>query len=292
MNEILLELKNLIDQIPKGYVSTFKILSYYLGSEYAVRFILNYYRNLNTNWWRLVNEKGIIYNEEQRKLLLNENINIVGNKVDLNKYLFKDFKVKERILEKYRNIQIQLANKIVLKDIKKCNIIGGVDLSYKGDIAYVVYTIFDKDLNLLNSYIYQYNVDFPYIPSFLSFREGNPIINTFGNIKEKIDLLFVNGHGIIHPYKMGLASYIGVILNIPTIGVAKSLLYGKLISNNIYIDKELVGYKIIKFNRSIFVSPGNLITLENAKTISEKYWIRGAYPEPLRLADYISKKIK
>jgi deoxyribonuclease V len=293
MHEILKELRNLINQIPKGKISTFKILSEYLGSEYSIKFILQYYKKLNAPWWRVINENGIVKDLEQKELLIKEGVIINGDKIDLDKYLFKDFVVKEKILEKYRKIQEELSKKIILEDgFKEINYIGGVDLSYKGDFGYVVYVILDKELNLVNKYIFKEKVEFPYIPTFLAFREGEPIIKTFNKIKEKIDVLFVNGHGISHPVKMGLASYVGVILNIPTIGITKSLLSGKIIDSKIIIDNEVRGYLIEKENKKIYVSPGNLISLEKSKELAERCWIKGNYPEPIRLADEISKKIK
>jgi deoxyribonuclease V len=91
---------------------------------------------------------------------------------------------------------------------------------------------------------------------------------------------------------LGLASYVGVNLNIPTIGITKKLLSGNIIDNKIIINNEVRGYKIEKFGKIIYASPGNLISLEKTKELSEKYWISGKYPEPIRLADMISKKIK
>jgi Deoxyinosine 3'endonuclease (endonuclease V) len=91
---------------------------------------------------------------------------------------------------------------------------------------------------------------------------------------------------------LGLASYVGIKLNIPTIGITKKLLSGNVIDNKIIINNEVRGYKIEKFGETIYSSPGNLISLEKTKVLSEKYWISGKYPEPIRLADMISKKIK
>ncbi|BFI73669.1 endonuclease V [Nanoarchaeota archaeon] len=293
MHEIIKELENLINQIPKGKVTTFKILSEYLGSTYSIKFILQYYKKLNVPWWRIVNENGIVRDLEQKELLTKEGVIIKNDKVDLDKYLFDRFYVKEKILEKYRKIQLELVKNIILEDrVNNINYVGGVDLSYDKDFGYIVYVILDKELNVINKYIFKEKIEFPYIPSFLAFREGEPIIKTFNKIREKIDILFVNGHGVSHPAKMGLASYVGVKLNIPTIGITKSLLYGKIIGNKIIIDNEVRGFVIEKFNRKIFVSPGNLISLEKSKELSEKFWIKGNYPEPIRLADEISKKIK
>ena len=294
MHEIIEELSKLINSIPYGKVTTFKILSEYLGDIYSIKFIINYYKKLNGPWWRVVNSDGVINNKIQKELLKMEGIEIVNNKIaNLEKYLFNNFNVKEKILKIYRKIQEELAKKIILEDnINDINLIGGVDLSYKDDIGYIVYVILDKNLELINKYIFKEKVEFPYIPSFLAFREGEPIIKTFNKIKEKIDILFVNGHGISHPFKLGLASYVGIKLNIPTIGITKKLLSGNVIDNKIIINNEMRGYKIEKFRETIYSSPGNLISLEKTKELSEKYWISGKYPEPIRLADMISKKIK
>jgi len=294
MIDLYKALEELICSIPKGKVTTFKILSDALGSKYAVKFILQNYKKLNCPWWRVVNEKGVV-DELQKKILKEEGIEIINNRIiDLDKYLFKEFKIKEKPLEKLRKIQIELSKKVILKDcFEKLENIGGVDISYKNDIAKVVYVILDEKLNIKNKYVFIERVEFPYIPTFLAFREGEPIIKTFDRINERIDVLFVNGVGIAHPVRMGLATWIGVKLDIPTIGVTKSLLYGKIIEDKIIEEKtgEILGYVIRKFGREIYVSPGNKISLETSKRLSEMLWVRGKYPEPIRIADELSKKI-
>ncbi|MEM1684430.1 MAG: endonuclease V [Nanopusillaceae archaeon] len=286
-------IRELICQIPKGKISTFKHLSEALGSSYSIKYILSVYKKLECPWWRVVNEKGIVDDDFQKRKLIEEGIKIVNNKIDVDSYLFKEFKIKIKPLEYLRNIQIEMSKKISLKDeFEKLEYIGGVDIGYKNNTAKVVYVILDKNLILLKKYVFIEKINFPYIPTFLSFREGEPIIKTFNKI-DKVDILFVNGSGIAHPVRMGLASWIGVNLDIPTIGVTKSLLYGKIINNNIFDEKnnELLGYVLEKFNKKIYVSPGNKVSLESCRILSEKFWIKGNYPEPIRLADEFSKKI-
>jgi len=295
MIDLYKALEDLISSIPKGRVTTFKILSDALGSKYAIKFILQNYRKSNLPWWRVVNESGIITDELQKKLLKEEGIEISGNRiVNLDKYLFKEFNIKEKPLEELRKMQIELSKRVVLKDcFERIENIGGVDLSYKGDVAKVVYVILDKNLKLKNKYVFIEKVEFPYIPTFLAFREGEPIIKTFDKIKERIDVLFVNGVGIAHPVRMGLATWVGIKLDIPTIGITKALLYGKVIDNKVFDEKtgEILGYVIKKFGREVYVSPGNKVSLETSKDLSEKFWIRGRYPEPIRIADELSKKV-
>lgn len=226
-------------------------------------------------------------------MLLKEGIAVINNKIDLNKYLFRDFKIENKPLEILRKKQIELSKKIILHDdFEKLEIIAGVDLSYKKDIAKIVYVLLDKNLNLINYHIFEEKVTFPYIPTFLAFREGEPIIKTFNKIG-KPDILFVNGQGIAHPVKMGLATYVGVILDIPSIGITKKHLYGKIKENKIYDDyNNLIGYVVEKFGKKIYVSPGHRVSVDTAKELAEKFWIKNSYPEPIRLADELSKKVK
>jgi len=286
-------IEKIVNQIPPGRVSTFKLIAEALGSKYATRFVSQVIKNLDVPWWRVVNERGEIKNFEQIIRLKRESINISGCKIDLNKYLFRDFSIDKKPLEILRNVQKDLSKRIVLKDdFSEINTIGGVDLSYKKDQAIVVYVILDNKLNLLEKYIFTEKVEFPYIPTFLSFREGEPIIKTFSRI-HKPDILFVNGQGIAHPVRLGLASYVGVLLNIPTVGITKKHLYGIIKDNKIFDSyNNLIGFILEKNGKRVYVSPGHRISVNTAKELSENFWIKGNYPEPIRLADEISKKAK
>ncbi len=293
--ELYRTLEELLKQIPKRKVTTYKILAETLGSRFATKFVYFALKeNKFENWWKVVNEKGEIKDEEQRKKILEEGIEIKNNKIiNLEKYLFKDFNIEEKPLKKLREIQRKLTEKIVLKDeFDKVEIIGGVDLSYKGNKGKVTFVLLDKDLKLIKYYVFEEEIDFPYIPTFLAFREGIPIVKNFDKIDPKPDILFVNGFGIAHPVKMGLATFVGVLLDIPTIGITKSLLTGKIINDKIILNNETVGYVLRKFGYTVYVSPGNKISLETSRELAEKTWVKGKYPEPIRLADELSKRAK
>ena len=289
-------LENLINQIPKGKITTYKEMALAIGSIYATRFIYNAIRKINGPWWRVVNEKGEIKDKKHLELLKKEGITIENNKIiNLTKYLYRDLKIDHKPLERLRRYQIELSKKISLyDDFSDINIIGGVDLSYKNNKAIVVYTLLDiEKLKLLKFYVFEEHVSFPYIPTFLSFREGDPILKTFNRVEPKPNVLFVNGQGIAHPVKMGLASYIGVVLDIPTVGITKKHLYGEIKENKIYDkDGNQIGWVIKKNGKTVYVSPGNKLSLESSKELAEKTWIKGQYPEPIRIADEISKKVK
>ncbi len=136
-------------------------------------------------------------------------------------------------------------------------------------------------------------VDFPYIPTFLSFREGPAIISAFRTLKNKPDLLMVDGCGVNHPRRAGLATHVGVALDTPTIGVAKRLLCGRVKKptkvgecNPILLDGEPVGASLLskKGCNPIYIAPGHRVSLCTTIKIV-KHCLRGhKLPEPILIA--------
>jgi deoxyribonuclease V len=136
---------------------------------------------------------------------------------------------------------------------------------------------------------------FPYVPGFLGFREAPALINAYQQLKIKPDILFVDGHGISHPRRLGIASQIGVLLDIPTIGVAKSILVGKPAAplseepgnqTPLLWKKQTIGMFLRTKKRSnpLIISSGHKISLERAIEIV-KACLRGyRLPEPTRQA--------
>jgi deoxyribonuclease V len=141
-------------------------------------------------------------------------------------------------------------------------------------------------------------VNFPYIPTFLSFREGPAIVNAFRKLKTRPDILLIDGAGINHPRNAGIATHIGVALDIPAIGITKKILCGKGIepsrvgeSSPLVYRERTVGWllKSSKRSRPIVVAPGHKVSLERSLTIV-KGSLRGhKLPEPSRLAhEYVN----
>ncbi|RZN39409.1 MAG: endonuclease V [Methanophagales archaeon ANME-1-THS] len=144
-------------------------------------------------------------------------------------------------------------------------------------------------------------VDFPYVPGLLSFREAPVIINAYQTLNHTPDLLLIDGCGINHPRFAGLATSVGVALDIPTIGVAKNILcgMGKVPNGEgeaciiTYRDRA-VGYylKSKKGCKPIIIAPGHKISLQTSLKLIQTC-IRGhKLPEPLRLAHLYAHKIK
>jgi deoxyribonuclease V len=113
------------------------------------------------------------------------------------------------------------------------------------------------------------------------------------NLKTKPTILMFDGNGILHPYSIGLASHAGIVLNIPSIGVAKRLLHGDIMNKDVYINGKKRGFIYFsskKVKNPIYVSPGHRVSFETSLKIV-KHFCRYKIPEPLRKAHTLAKKI-
>ncbi|MEE8358152.1 MAG: endonuclease V, partial [Candidatus Hydrothermarchaeales archaeon] len=162
--------------------------------------------------------------------------------------------------------------------------------------------VLDYDtLEIMDNAVVKTKTDFPYIPTFLSFRELEPMIKALKALQIPPDILLVDGHGIAHPRRMGIASHLGVLLNIPTIGVAKRLLCGEVEDRAelgkalpIIHRKEQVGWavKTKKATNPIYVSPGNRVSLDSSLKITLHCIKKHKLPEPSRLAHKYAAEAK
>jgi deoxyribonuclease V len=135
---------------------------------------------------------------------------------------------------------------------------------------------------------------FPYVPGLLSFREAPPIIQAYETLEERPDVILVDGQGIAHPRRMGVASHLGLWLGVPTIGCAKSWLFGEYeeprpergswtpLTNK----GDTLGAVVRSRSRikPLFVSPGHLCDLRSSITIVLEACPKYRLPIPARLA--------
>lgn len=143
---------------------------------------------------------------------------------------------------------------------------------------------------------------FPYIPGLLSFREGPAMVAALKKLRIKPDIVLFDGQGIAHPKGIGIASHIGVLLNIPTIGCAKSRLIGEYhepdaargSSSHLIFKGKRVG-TILRTRdhvKPVFVSPGHMTDMKTSVEIVMKCTSHYRLPEPLRRADHLSKTLR
>jgi len=204
-----------------------------------------------------------------------------------------------------KDIQRELRERIVLSGaFPSIDLIAGADCSYSrrdrfmhGAICLLTY----PELELVEKIEVEDDVKFPYIPGLLTFREGPCLLKGFKRLRREPDLIIFDGQGIAHPESLGIATHLGIILNRPTIGCAKSRLLGqykepaneKGAYSYLYDNGEVVGavLRTRKDVRPVFVSPGFRIDLKRSIDIILNCCRRYRLPEPSRLAHIISKNI-
>ncbi len=136
-------------------------------------------------------------------------------------------------IDEAKKIQRVMAERVILEDdFQNCRFIGGMDVSNNlydpKQMIYASAVVFSNpSLEVMERSAVAQKQSFAYIPGLLGFREAPALVEAFKKLKKKPSLLMVDGHGISHPRGLGIASHIGVLLDIPTIGVAKSILVGQ-----------------------------------------------------------------
>ena len=179
--------------------------------------------------------------------------------------------------EAARELQNELRAQVIQTDrFGTINTVAGVDIGLRKDtaIASVVVLSF-PELQVVDSVLTESPVRFPYIPGLLSFREIPPLLTAFAQLQTEPDLVIVDGQGIAHPRRFGLASHLGLILDKPTIGCAKSRLWGRYEEPDseqgayTYLtDKEEVIGAVVRTRanvRVVYVSIGHRISLDSAR---------------------------
>ncbi len=201
-------------------------------------------------------------------------------------------------------IQIALRDKVQIIPLrKKPRFVAGVDAAFFEDKVVGVACLYKyPEIIPVEERYAITEVSFPYIPGFLSFREGPSIIEALNSLRIKPHIILFDGQGIAHPKRMGIAAHIGVILDMPAIGCAKSRLIGEYKEpgfkrgewSPLKYNSRIVGAVLrTKDNvRPVFISPGHRIDLNASIMVVLSCTDRYRIPEPLRRADFLSKKIK
>lgn len=198
-------------------------------------------------------------------------------------------------------VQAELRERLVLR-WDECPVvtIGGVDVSIKDEFARAAIVVLPyPDLTPFEAVVAEAPLVFPYIPGLLAFREGPAVLAAWNMLQNKPDLLMFDGQGIAHPRGIGIASQMGLWLERPTVGVAKSRLYGRhqevspergdradLLDNR----GNIIGAVLRTREKTnpLYISPGHLIDVEHATKFVMACLTSYRLPEPTRWAHKVA----
>ncbi|BDZ67354.1 endonuclease V [Methanobacterium ferruginis] len=195
------------------------------------------------------------------------------------------------------DIQYSLADRVIEEDcFCKLDRVAGADISFSVDnravAAVVVLEL--EGLEVVEKKTLDVELFFPYISGFLGVREADAVISVINTLEHGFDVLMVNGHGVMHPAGFGLASHVGVLLDVPTMGVAKRLIGGRYIKLATQSDHtpeiQLIKYDnrvVGAFFKGKYLSVGHRISLKSVLEITMRTSVF-KIPEPLRQAHILA----
>ena len=266
-------LRRLLEQIPNNQITTPRYLALALGDPVAERAV-----------------KEALDGKELEDLASK-----VTEKADPRERMFTAFDSDEP-LRRLAEDQKTMAERIILEDPPgDFHSVAGVDAAYSGYEAYAVCVVMNSKINVTESRSSITSAPFPYIPGYLAFREA-PAILSATRKASGFDVLLLNGHGVAHPRGCGLATFVGLELDMPTIGVAKRMLVGDVEVEGerwapIVFEGGVVGAEIRDLGKApVYVSTGHRMSLESSVEIVRGLLVEGSLPEPLRLAHVKSEE--
>lgn len=294
---------DLVRQIPPGRVSTYGAVAEALGDMVAARAVgrmMNQNPNAdNMPCFKIVHSDGRLGGfglgiDDKIRRLHQDSIRVYnGRIVDFEDVFFDDF-TTQYPLKTLRQEQLRLSKKILLQDdFNKLETVAGIDVSYPDNEfheACGACTVFDYTTNqVIEESLLFLRTDFPFISTYFSYRELPLVQKLMSGLHSKPSLLLLDGNGIIHPARCGFASQAGITLDIPTIGVAKTLLYGTVKNAQVIIDKEQRGYafSLKQGMKPVYVSPGHRVSLPTSLRVV-KHLSSSKNPEPLRRAHQLA----
>jgi deoxyribonuclease V len=204
-------------------------------------------------------------------------------------------------------IQAELREKLILADglSGDIRIVAGADISCtKGDdrVFAAVVLLDAATLEVIEEATYSGRTSIPYIPGLLSFREGPALLQAFGKLRKRPDVALFDGQGVAHPRGFGLAAHMGLLLDVPAIGCAKTRLIGAFAEtvgrrgqrSPLIQDGKLIGAVVRTKDRvkPVFVSQGHRVSLERAVEIVLQCARRYRIPEPIRRAHILVNKLR
>jgi deoxyribonuclease V len=201
-------------------------------------------------------------------------------------------------------MQKRISQKIIFEDTlpDKIEYVAGVDISYQNEKSIGAVAVLDyKSLQVVETKIAYVKTRIPYVPTLLSFREIPPAYSAVKKLKIEPEVFMVDGQGFAHPYGLGFASHLGLIIDKPTVGVAKSRLYGRVRAVDEHKQVELlkekgkvVGAEILtrQGTKPVYVSVGHKVSLDRAVKLVLDCAVKYRLPEPTRSAHKLATNEK
>jgi len=309
-------LQQLLLQIPVGKVTTFGRLAEALGDSSSARGVAHWMLGspefAGCPVHRVLIRDGSVGDlswpaaQERAERLQSEGVGLSDGKVDLTRCLWEDF-VTDAPLATLRQLQSDLLPRVSLVAPSRMpSRVGGVDLSYVNDHTGVAaLAIVDVATGeLLETFSIQQPTTFPYLTGYLTFRElplHLALLNAAHDHGIEIpEVLLVDGSGILHPRNAGVATHLGVVTDLCTIGVTKTFLRGEVDRSEmragetrpILVDNKVRGHALQPraTGKPIFVSPGHRASVEFARNIAVKLLFGRRLPAPIWWADRLSRQ--
>ncbi|MEM4258332.1 MAG: endonuclease V [Candidatus Thermoplasmatota archaeon] len=298
---------NLVRQIPFGKLSTYGAIACALGDRIASRAV-GYMMHQNPDpdtmpCFKIVHADGRLGGfgrgmPDKIRRLTAEGISVAkGRIVDFNHVFFDDFKT-EYPLQQCQAAQRKLAQRVVLDDdFSEISTVAGIDVAYPQqafDVACGAYVLMEyPTAEILETATVFQQTFFPYIPSYLAYRELPVIEALLKKIKTKPSVFLFDGNGVVHPRGCGLASHVGVLFNVPSVGVAKKRYSFDIEKNEVTLERRPACTELVlsaQASKPVIVSPGHRVSLSTCVSLVKQLSTYN-YPEPLRQAHILAKKM-
>jgi deoxyribonuclease V len=205
-----------------------------------------------------------------------------------------------------RRLQQELASRVVAGpalDLSGVRFVAGADVSTQGNMAYATVVVLDfPGLSPVEVQGYEVPLRFPYVPGLLSFRELPSVVGALEKIETEVDALVLDAQGLAHPRRMGLASHLGIFLDVPTVGCAKSPLVGsfeepgreKGSATDLVHRGEVIG-RVLRTRDGVspvYVSVGNGIDLGSSVELVLACCTKYRLPETTRQAHNAANRLR
>ena len=205
-----------------------------------------------------------------------------------------------------RRLQGEIASRVVEGpplDLSRVRYVAGADVSTQGDLGYATVVVLSfPDLSVVEVRGYESRLTFPYVPGLLAFREITSVVGALREVESEVDAVIFDAHGLAHPRGMGLASHLGLFIDVPSVGCAKSRLVGeheepgpeKGDTADLVYRKKVVG-KVVRTRprvSPVYVSVGNRIDLVSSVDLVLRCCTRYRLPETTRQAHNAANRLR